>query len=583
MTRRLFQDSAMMQNTSHVAVRHIRIDSAFFHDFQVVQREKATVRTHLSRLLTTRALHPVDHRHQQPVVVQFPTDLLRYDQMIVAHRQRRCVAQRESPAVRQKAAVRVGTRKLPHSGLLQPLQPHGNLTKLPCELFHRGARHLQPGSFIRIFACALLLPPPNVLADLGAFRAQLLQGLRGARRRVRRNARGIDGYVPQLPQPQRARQLHHLREDVVHRSPVALAKLVQRPKIRLRPSRQIAKRQIFPNALLQPPRTGHPQGVGVQPHLQPQRWMIGRMPFVAIARFKFLQIQLLHRAMHEKTKMPLSQDFSHCRWQQVSLLRVVLQKIGHPALLLSRQYRGSVKPSCHTDSCTLSSPKSSQCSPCLCGKSIAFILLPPLLPLRKSQFLCNQANPVSFLPRARAAKGRKRPGWGVSALQSPASNLQIPQRRPTLTHESSPSTFVLRGLESILYPQSYCSWAPLPDTLLLRPGGFSLNGSERRTTQRFQMRLPLTVRWTTGAAVGETSTESRDVSSRGVYFFLAKDVKEGSPVEILLTLPNEITLAGPVRVRCLGRVQRTEPREEGAVGVVAAIERYEFLRGEEDK
>ena len=53
-----------------------------------------------------------------------------------------------------------------------------------------------------------------------------------------------------------------------------------------------------------------------------------------------------------------------------------------------------------------------------------------------------------------------------------------------------------------------------------------MTGSERRTTQRFTMRLPLTVRWTTGAAVGETSTESRDVSSRGVYFYLAKDVKE---------------------------------------------------------
>ena len=110
----------------------------------------------------------------------------------------------------------------------------------------------------------------------------------------------------------------------------------------------------------------------------------------------------------------------------------------------------------------------------------------------------------------------------------------------------------------------------------------ALTGSERRTTQRFQMRLPLTVRWTTGAAVGETSTESRDVSSRGVYFFLSKDVREGSPVEILLTLPNEITMAGPVRVRCLGRVQRTEPRDEGAIGVVAAIERYEFLRGDEE-
>jgi hypothetical protein len=127
---------------------------------------------------------------------------------------------------------------------------------------------------------------------------------------------------------------------------------------------------------------------------------------------------------------------------------------------------------------------------------------------------------------------------------------------------------------------------PVPPPSYTHPSlqeAFPLNGSERRTTQRFQMRLPLTVRWTTGAAVGETSTESRDVSSRGVYFFLAKDVKEGSAVEILLTLPNEITLAGPVRVRCLGRVQRTEARDQGAIGVVAAIERYEFLRGDEDK
>jgi hypothetical protein len=127
------------------------------------------------------------------------------------------------------------------------------------------------------------------------------------------------------------------------------------------------------------------------------------------------------------------------------------------------------------------------------------------------------------------------------------------------------------------------SLSPAPAKLYFQSGGSALTASERRNTQRFQMRLPLTVRWTTGAAVGETSTESRDVSSRGVYFFLSKDVKQGSAIEILLTLPNEITLAGPVRVRCLGRVQRTEARDEGAIGVVAAIERYEFLRGDEDR
>jgi hypothetical protein len=81
--------------------------------------------------------------------------------------------------------------------------------------------------------------------------------------------------------------------------------------------------------------------------------------------------------------------------------------------------------------------------------------------------------------------------------------------------------------------------------------------------------------------VGEASTESKDVSSRGVFFSLPKGVKKGSPVEILLTLPHEITLAGPVRVRCLGRIQRADTNEEGVWGVGAAIERYEFLRNDE--
>ena len=105
---------------------------------------------------------------------------------------------------------------------------------------------------------------------------------------------------------------------------------------------------------------------------------------------------------------------------------------------------------------------------------------------------------------------------------------------------------------------------------------------ERRTAQRFRIKLPMTVRWTNGSAVGEARTESKDVSSRGVYFFLPKDVKSGSPVEIVLTLPHEITLAGPVRVRCLGRVSRSEGEDEGRSGIVAEIERYEFLRGDEN-
>jgi hypothetical protein len=105
---------------------------------------------------------------------------------------------------------------------------------------------------------------------------------------------------------------------------------------------------------------------------------------------------------------------------------------------------------------------------------------------------------------------------------------------------------------------------------------------ERRATKRFQMKLPMTVRWTSESAIGEVRTESVDISSRGVYFFLPKEIDNGSSVELVMVLPHEITLAEPVRVRCQGRVRRTEIKRLDRVGVVAQIERYEFLRSDEN-
>ncbi len=108
-----------------------------------------------------------------------------------------------------------------------------------------------------------------------------------------------------------------------------------------------------------------------------------------------------------------------------------------------------------------------------------------------------------------------------------------------------------------------------------------MSESDRRNVQRFQLKLPLIVRWSSESK-GEAATETRDVSSRGVYFYLPEAVEAGAPIEIVMTLPNEITLAGPVRVRCLGKVNRTEHEEAGRLGVVATIERYEFLRAEDE-
>ncbi|MGH9737212.1 MAG: PilZ domain-containing protein [Candidatus Acidiferrales bacterium] len=98
---------------------------------------------------------------------------------------------------------------------------------------------------------------------------------------------------------------------------------------------------------------------------------------------------------------------------------------------------------------------------------------------------------------------------------------------------------------------------------------------ERRATRRFSMMLPVKVRVPDNGAA-ERSGETRDVSYRGLYFLTEGSVQTGSSIEFVLTLPQQITLAGDVHIRCYARVLRVEPRDAGC-GVAARIDRYEFL------
>jgi hypothetical protein len=98
---------------------------------------------------------------------------------------------------------------------------------------------------------------------------------------------------------------------------------------------------------------------------------------------------------------------------------------------------------------------------------------------------------------------------------------------------------------------------------------------EQRSTRRFSLRLPVTVKFNDS---GEKTAHTRDVSARGICFYLDTAVAEGSEIEFTLTLPPEITLTESIRVHCKGRVVRVEPQgPNGKVGIAAVIERYEFL------
>ena len=100
---------------------------------------------------------------------------------------------------------------------------------------------------------------------------------------------------------------------------------------------------------------------------------------------------------------------------------------------------------------------------------------------------------------------------------------------------------------------------------------------EQRRSQRFQLTLPMTlVRGSRGEInrIGET----RNLSSTGAYFVISGPIELGSLLEFVVTLPEDISLAGPVRLLCKGKVTRIEQQEESLYGVASTIERYEFLR-----
>ena len=100
---------------------------------------------------------------------------------------------------------------------------------------------------------------------------------------------------------------------------------------------------------------------------------------------------------------------------------------------------------------------------------------------------------------------------------------------------------------------------------------------EKRAARRFALHVPVMVDH------GENTTQSevaqiRDVSARGICFYLDSAVAQGSSIGFTLTLPPEITLTESIRVQCKGRVVRVEDaRDDGKLAVAAVIEEYEFL------
>lgn len=95
---------------------------------------------------------------------------------------------------------------------------------------------------------------------------------------------------------------------------------------------------------------------------------------------------------------------------------------------------------------------------------------------------------------------------------------------------------------------------------------------ELRSAVRFPLHLPVSVKSADQEHVGETA----DISAAGALLALDAELAPGSEIEFTLVMPAEMLgLAGPVQVRCLGRVVRTT-MEEGRRCTAAIIDEYRF-------
>src|SRR5207302_9208570 len=100
---------------------------------------------------------------------------------------------------------------------------------------------------------------------------------------------------------------------------------------------------------------------------------------------------------------------------------------------------------------------------------------------------------------------------------------------------------------------------------------------EKRSTRRFALRLPVSVTYAQNGEQEKTA-QTRDVSARGICFYVDSAIAAGSSIEFTLILPPEITLTESIRVRCNGKVVRMDNGvPEGKLAVAAVREHYDFV------
>ncbi len=99
----------------------------------------------------------------------------------------------------------------------------------------------------------------------------------------------------------------------------------------------------------------------------------------------------------------------------------------------------------------------------------------------------------------------------------------------------------------------------------------------RRRTTRFPLEFPALLRWHAGRLMHTVRTNTKNISRSGLYIRMRQGQQPSSEVEFEVELPPASTGEPGGLLRGKGHLIRREELGNQVAGVVAVIDRYEFI------
>ena len=105
-----------------------------------------------------------------------------------------------------------------------------------------------------------------------------------------------------------------------------------------------------------------------------------------------------------------------------------------------------------------------------------------------------------------------------------------------------------------------------------------MKAGERRFTPRYPLKIPLTIQMLGAAQAAAQSAETANISYRGVYFASERRFDVGTPLQIALRMPEEVTGRVSQEWNCRGRVVRVDADSDRRSLIGVEIQYYEISR-----